>query len=167
LTLLKGKLESTSEKSLVPNSRVCKNALCSLGSLEELCGLFGKTRQAFYEGGWRKEKESMQAALVLTPIARIRKELPKLGTRKLQFLLQDFFVQHHIKMGRDALFSLLIEEGLLVKKRKRKVSTTNSRHRFRKYPNLVRELELVRSEQVSGCATSRISLCRKASVIYR
>ena len=90
----------------------------------------------------------MEAALVLTQIALIRKELPKVGTRKLQYLLKDFFVQHGIKMGRDALFSLLMEEGLLVKKRKRKVSTTNSRHRFRKYPNLVRELELVRSEQV-------------------
>ncbi|WP_262711971.1 IS3 family transposase [Flavisolibacter ginsenosidimutans] len=110
--------------------------------------MFGKTRQAFYEGGWRKEKQSMEAALVLKQVALIRRELPKVGTRKLQYLLKDFFVQHHIKMGRDALFSLLMEEGLLVKKRKRKVSTTNSRHRFRKYPNLVRELELVRSEQV-------------------
>ena len=94
-----------------------------------MCGLFGKTRQAFYEGGWRKEKESMEAALVLTEVAHIRKELPKIGTRKLQYLLKDFFVQHGIKMGRDALFSLLMEEGLLVKKRKRKVSTTNSRRR--------------------------------------
>lgn len=129
-----------------------------MGSLEKLCGLFGKTRQAFYEGGWRKEKESMEAALVLTQVALIRKELPKVGTRKLQYLLKDFFVQHHIKMGRDALFSLLMEEGLLVKKRKRKVSTTNSRHRFRKYPNLVRELELVRSEQVWVCDITYIAL---------
>lgn len=95
---------------------------------------------------------------MLTQRARIRKELPKVGTRKLQYLLKDFFVQHGIKMGRDALFSLLMEEGLLVKKRKRKVSTTNSRHRFRKYPNLVRELELVRSEQVWVCDITYISL---------
>jgi putative transposase len=61
-------------------------------------------------------------------------------------------------MGRDALFSLLMEEGLLVKKRRRKVSTTNSRHRFRKYPNLVRELELVRSEQVWVCDITYIAL---------
>ena len=87
----------------------------------------------------------MEAALVLTQVAQIRKELPKVGTRKLQYLLKDFLAQHQIKMGRDALFELLMEEGLLVKKRRRKVSTTNSRHRFRKYPNLVRDLELVRS----------------------
>ena len=100
----------------------------------------------------------MEAALVLTEVALIRKELPKVGTRKLQYLLKDFFVQHGIKMGRDALFSLLMDEGLLVKKRKRKVSTTNSRHRFRKYPNLVRELELVRSEQVWVCDITYIAL---------
>jgi putative transposase len=57
----------------------------ALESLEELCGLFGRTRQAFYEGGWRKEKESMEAALVLTEIALIRKALPKVGTHKIQY----------------------------------------------------------------------------------
>lgn len=100
----------------------------------------------------------MEAALVLRQVALIRRELPKVGTRKLQYLLKDFFVQHGIKMGRDALFSLLMEEGLLIKKRKRSVSTTNSRHRFRKYPNLMRELELVRSEQVWVCDITYISL---------
>lgn len=100
----------------------------------------------------------MEAALVLKQVALIRWELPKVGTRKLQYLLKDFLVQHRIKMGRDALFSLLMEEGLLVKKRRRKVSTTNSRHRFRKYPNLVRELELVRSEQVWVCDITYIAL---------
>jgi transposase InsO family protein len=100
----------------------------------------------------------MEAALVLKQVALIRRELPKVGTRKLQYLLKDFLVQHHIKMGRDALFSLLMEEGLLVKKRKRKVSTTNSRHRFRKYPNLVKDLPLVRSEQVWVCDITYITL---------
>ena len=100
----------------------------------------------------------MEAALVLREIALIRKELPKVGTRKLQYLLKDFLAQHRIKMGRDALFELLMEEGLLVKKRRRKVSTTNSRHRFRKYPNLVRDLDLVRSEQVWVCDITYIAL---------
>ncbi|GAA4740309.1 hypothetical protein GCM10023229_19510 [Flavisolibacter ginsenosidimutans] len=102
----------------------------------------------------------MGAALVLKQVALTRRELPKVGTRKLQYLLKDFLLQHHIKMGRDALFSLLMEGGLLVKKRKRKVSTTNSRHRFRKYPNLVRELELVRAEQVWVCDITYIALSK-------
>lgn len=95
---------------------------------------------------------------MLREIALIRKDLPKVGTRKLQYLLKDFLAQHRIKMGRDALFELLMEEGLLVKKRRRKVSTTASRHRFRKYPNLVKDLDLVRSEQVWVCDITYIAL---------
>ena len=53
-------------------------------------------------------------------------------------MLQPFFNEHKIKMGRDALFNLLYINHLLVRKRKRKISTTNSYHRFRKYPNLIK-----------------------------
>jgi len=54
-------------------------------------------------------------------------------------MLQPFFKEHQIKMGRDSLFNLLYNNHLLIRKRKRKISTTNSYHRFRKYPNLIRE----------------------------
>ena len=43
-------------------------------------------------------------------------------------------------MGRDALFDLLAANYLLVRRKKRKVATTNSYHRFKKYPNLIRDL---------------------------
>ncbi|MBK7882807.1 MAG: IS3 family transposase [Chitinophagaceae bacterium] len=41
-------------------------------------------------------------------------------------------------MGRDALFDLLAVHGLLVRKKRRTTITTNSKHWFRRYPNLVR-----------------------------
>lgn len=47
-------------------------------------------------------------------------------------------LEHHIKMGRDALFDLLSANNLLVRRRKRKVYTTHSFHWLRKYPNLIR-----------------------------
>jgi transposase InsO family protein len=47
-------------------------------------------------------------------------------------------LEHQIKIGRDALFSLLSSNQLLVRKRKRKIQTTNSFHWLRKYPNLIR-----------------------------
>lgn len=61
-----------------------------------------------------------------------------MGTRKLYAKLQPFMAAHGIKMGRDALFNLLSVNGLLVKKRKRRVQTTYSSHWLRKYPNLIR-----------------------------
>jgi len=46
-------------------------------------------------------------------------------------------LEHGIKIGRDALFELLAANKLLIRKRKRSVQTTYSRHWLRKYSNLV------------------------------
>ena len=61
-----------------------------------------------------------------------------MGTRKLYLLLEPFLLEHHIKIGRDALFDLLASHQLLVRRRKRKPITTNSCHWLRKYPNLIK-----------------------------
>lgn len=78
----------------------------------------------------------------------IRQQLPKLGTRKLHFKLSADFSHHHIKMGRDKLFDFLREENLFVPQRKKYHKTTNSKHWMRKYPNLIKEMEIHRPEQV-------------------
>ena len=52
-------------------------------------------------------------------------------------------------MWRDGLYSLLAEENLLVKKKKRKPSiTTISKHWYRKYSNLIRGMQIVRPNQL-------------------
>jgi putative transposase len=63
-----------------------------------------------------------------------------MGGRKLYELLEPFMLDHHIKMGRDALFDLLVANNLLIKRKKRKVHTTQSFHWLRKYPNLIRDM---------------------------
>lgn len=78
----------------------------------------------------------------------IRQQLPKLGTRKLHFKLSSDFSHHQIKLGRDKLFDFLREENLFVPKRKKYHKTTNSKHWMRKYPNLIKEVEIHRPEQV-------------------
>lgn len=51
-----------------------------------------------------------------------------------------FLLQHNFQIGRDAMFDLLSERGLLVRKRKRSgCITTLSKHRFKKYPNIIRD----------------------------
>jgi len=74
--------------------------------------------------------------------------MPRLGTRKLHYLLVPQLQQHGIKLGRDQLFDLLAKHKLLIRQRKRKVITTNSRHWMRKFPNLVGELVVTRPEQL-------------------
>lgn len=53
--------------------------------------------------------------------------------------LEPFIKAHQIKLGRDALFDLLAAHHLLIRKRKRKIQTTQSLHRFKKYPNQIKD----------------------------
>jgi transposase InsO family protein len=105
--------------------------------LSSLCTLAGYSRQAFYGFEKHHVHAVFEEDLIIQEVLRHRKLQPRLGTRKLMVLLQDFTRQHHIKLGRDALFDLLRTQNLLIRKRKRKVQTTFSRHPFNKYKNLV------------------------------
>ncbi len=107
--------------------------------LAKLCGWFGITRQAYYQNNWKGISTSIEEALIIKEVKKIRKNHPRMGTRKLKEKLRSFIGEHHIKMGRDSLFSLLGANKLLIRKHKRKVKTTQSYHWLRKYPNLIRD----------------------------
>ena len=78
----------------------------------------------------------------------IRREMPRLGTRKLYYLLKERFKNQGIKIGRDALFDYLKREHLLIKPKKNYTKTTYSKHWLRKYPNLLKEYAPTKPEQV-------------------
>jgi len=74
-------------------------------------------------------------------------------------MITETLQKHDISIGRDGLFDLLAEYGLLVRRRKRKrVSTTDSNHPFRKYPNLIRELKVLRPNSLWVSDITYISL---------
>jgi len=75
-------------------------------------------------------------------------EMPRLGTRKLHYLIADELKGRHIKLGRDRLFDFLRSEHLLIKPRKSYTKTTWSKHWLRKHPNLLKEITLNRAEQM-------------------
>ena len=107
--------------------------------LARLCGWFGISRQAYYQNGWEGVSTTAEEELVLQQVLGIRKQHRRIGTRKLYEMMQPFMMEHTIKMGRDALFTLLSANGLLIRKRKRRIQTTNSQHWLRRYPNLIRD----------------------------
>lgn len=74
--------------------------------------------------------------------------MPRIGTRKLHFMLKEQFKTDQIKVGRDKLFELLGKEGLLIIKRKKYTITTHSKHWMHKYPNLIRNITVHRPEQL-------------------
>lgn len=83
----------------------------------------------------------MADAIVLKLVTEIRIDLPRAGVPKIHFMLKDKFIEHRIKMGRDALYDLMGENGYLIRYRRRKPYTTDSNHRYKKYPNLIREIK--------------------------
>lgn len=78
----------------------------------------------------------------------IREDLPKVGVRKLHYILNEQLVKYDIKIGRDKLFDLLREWGMLIKKRRKSKTTTYSNHWLRKYPNLIVNKQIYKSNQV-------------------
>jgi transposase InsO family protein len=107
--------------------------------LSRFCRLLGITRQAYYQHFWRMEDTTVEHELIVKQVLQIRQSHRYIGVRKLYEILQPFMLQHQIKMGRDALFDLLSDRGLLVRKKKRRIFTTQSSHWLRKYPNLIKE----------------------------
>jgi transposase InsO family protein len=116
--------------------------------LGKLCGLFGVTRQAYYEAEKLDEKNSIADMIILTLVKEWRASMPLIGGRKLMFKLRPQPEEHGIKMGRDQLFDLLRFHGLLVRRRKRTVRTTDSHHWLKKYPNLIQDMLVTAPEQL-------------------
>ena len=85
---------------------------------------------------------------ILEQIDSIRKQQPRCGGRKLFIELQPFFVQHNISIGRDKFFDLLKRNKLLIRKTKRNVYTTNSKHHYRRYPNLVKGFSPMKAHEL-------------------
>jgi transposase InsO family protein len=116
--------------------------------LENICALFGMSRQAFYDAQKQEQKTSIAQMIVLCLVREIRSIMPMIGTRKLVQQLAEPLKEHGIKMGRDQLFELLRFHGLLVRRRRRMVKTTDSHHWLKRYPNLTIGLELNGAEQL-------------------
>lgn len=81
-------------------------------------------------------------------VMRIRCKMSRIGTRKLYYLIKDALNVLHIKIGRDVLFNFLRAEHLLIKPKRSYVKTTNSKHWMKKYPNLIKDIEVTKPEQL-------------------
>ena len=93
-----------------------------------------------------------QGAAIVNLVRPIRLRQPRVGTRKLHAMLGAAFAQASIKVGRDALFDILRQERLLVTPQRAYHKTTDSHHRFRRHPNLLKagpeQVIAAKSEQV-------------------
>jgi transposase InsO family protein len=112
-----------------------------------LCGLFGKTRQAYYRHLNYKYVEMATEEIVLSLVYEYRSVMGRIGCRKLQHLINSRLPED-MKVGRDALYSLLERNSLLHKRRRKSVRTTWSNHWMHKYPNLITGVIPTASNQI-------------------
>lgn len=117
-------------------------------SLSRCCRLFGISRQAIHQAKQRSIHRADELARIKPLVQAIRMQMPRLGTRKLYYLLKESFIGEGIKVGRDAFFDYLRAEHLLIKPRKNYTKTTDSKHWLRKHPNLLKNRKPVRPEEV-------------------
>ena len=114
-------------------------------SVEAICALFGKTRQAYYQRLNYRYEEFAEESIILDLIAEYRKDMGRIGGRKLW---------HEINgrlpggIGRDRLFDILDRHHLKVNRRRRTVRTTWSESWLHQFPNLVKDMVLTAANQV-------------------
>ena len=110
------------------------------------CGLFGVDRQVYYRKIKRRKDKQNKASMVVSLVDRIRQSMPRIGAKKLFFLLNEELKAS--KIGRDKFIDILRANHLLILPKRHYEITTNSHHRFRKHQNQILDLQIQRPEQV-------------------
>lgn len=117
-------------------------------SIEQTCQCFDMHRDSYYKFTKRERKRKAVESRVIELVKNERVEQSRVGTRKLYKVLQPTFMASGIKLGRDGLFDILREQDMLVKRKKASCKTTDSYHRFHKYKNLVKDMDVTAPNQV-------------------
>lgn len=102
------------------------------------CRHIGISRQAYYQRHYREQELEKRQEAVIGLVKQLRMKQPRLGTRKLHHMLKSPMTARDIKVGRDGLFDILRAARLLVMPRRAYHKTTDSHHRFRRHPNLLK-----------------------------
>lgn len=113
--------------------------------------VFGISKQAFYKRIKSDEKQQFINNKIIEIVQNARKRQPKMGTKKLYDKIRPELNENNIKMGRDALFKILRDNGMLIKKYKCYHITTDSKHFYYTSPNLLKETQLSHAEQAVVC----------------
>ena len=97
------------------------------------------SRQGLYQRRQHQAAAAQRAEQVFKHVRDVRTMLPHLGTRKVLHKIAPLLRVQGVACGRDALFTLLRQRGLLVPKKRSYTKTTDSHHRFHCHPNLIKD----------------------------
>ncbi|NVZ67055.1 IS3 family transposase [Pseudomonas gingeri] len=106
-------------------------------SITRACLFMSISRQAYYQRNRAFDERARQDQEVMDFVLEKRRRQPRIGTRKLHYLM-NVEVGASVRVGRDRLFSILRNARELVVRKRAYHKTTDSHHRFRRHPNLLK-----------------------------
>jgi putative transposase len=98
-----------------------------------------RSRQSYYQALKVQRTKCQHDNELLNIVQPVRQLLPRIGGKKLHFMIKDKLEDRAIKIGRDKFFQWLREQDLLIRRKKSYVVTTQSRHRFWVHSNLAEQ----------------------------
>ena len=111
------------------------------------CELLGVSTQAYYKHGNTDLRKLAEEAFCVEFIKRVRQKDHGIGGGKLWKMYKREFGEEH-SVGYNRFYDIIEKYNLKVRKKKRRVKTTDSGHGLPTYPNLVKELIPLRPNQL-------------------
>jgi putative transposase len=106
------------------------------------------SRQNYYKRRTARRRRQVDDGLIVELVRRERQLHPRMGVRKLHHKLSDELADAGVEVGRDRMFEVMRERGMLVKPLPKAPRTTNSRHSLPVFGNLIVGMETTRPNQV-------------------
>jgi hypothetical protein len=117
-------------------------------SIGQSCKALGYARSSYYKRLTLERKQRSINAVLLDHVRIIRKEMPKIGCKKLHRILSKNITCCELLPGRDCFFNILRSNNLLIERKRKYAVTTNSNHPYKVYKNLIKKKTINRPNQV-------------------
>lgn len=115
-------------------------------SLDTLCRLFGRSRQAYYKHKRQEIGDKEMEDEILRIVHYYRSLMPIVSCKKLYDIVRDIMGEK-LSLGRDRFLALMHRHHLVIPPRKPR-HTTNSDHLYFKYPNRIKSVDVEHVNQV-------------------
>ena len=109
--------------------------------MTDCCAVMGLARSSYYDRVKPRDEQGLRRA-----IEEIAGKFPTYGSRRVKAQLER--EPYCVVVGRHLVRRLMGEMNLLVKAKRHKRSTTNSRHGYRRHHNLMKDRKVTRPDQV-------------------
>lgn len=106
-----------------------------------LCDLLTVSRSSFYYRSAQADESELREA-----VNQLAAQFPTYGSRRLAAQLRR--APYELTVNRKRVQRVMRQEQINCRVRRRAVQTTDSKHTFPRYPNLVADLEITRPDQV-------------------